>query len=87
MFSNLDEKYKLLFQLRAIDHIGDRLEAELTKCENNSLPFAPYVLEATARISSTFEGLLLDNELDPHAQAEGRTNGLTRKLWYTESKT
>ncbi|GAU89395.1 hypothetical protein RvY_01950 [Ramazzottius varieornatus] len=87
MFSNMDEKYKLLFQQRAIDHIGDRLEAELTKCENNSLPFAPYVLEATARISSTFEGLLLDNELDPHAPAEGRTNGWTRKLWYTESKT
>ncbi|GAU95426.1 hypothetical protein RvY_07045 [Ramazzottius varieornatus] len=71
MFSNMDEKYKLLFQLRAIDHIGDRLEAELTK----------------SRISSTFEGFLLDNELDPHAPAEGRTNGWTRKLWYTESKT
>ncbi|GAU95430.1 hypothetical protein RvY_07049 [Ramazzottius varieornatus] len=74
-------------QEAAVDHIGDNLEAELTKCGSNSIPYAPYVLEATAIISSIVEGLRLDNELDPRAPAEARTTGSISKPWYTESRT
>ena len=82
IFHSSNSKLELIFQLRVLDHVSDTLTAELTKYESKSLPLAPYVLEATARISSTSEGLLLPTDLKQHVPVEGRTKRWIQKAWY-----